>query len=134
MITQVERITADGALLACIVRAEARTGETTFLTPPDYNFQVGLVVYPEGGQIAPHEHRPATRSVEGTFEVLLVREGRCEVDIYDRARRCVATRELRAGDLLLVVVGGHGFRMLEDTTLLEIKQGPYAGEGEKEQF
>ena len=132
--TSVEHITAGGALLACIIRAEARMDETTFLTPPEYNFQVGLVVYPAGGRITPHAHRPATRNVTGTFEVLLVREGRCEVDIYDASRERVATRELRAGDLMLVVEGGHGFRMLEDTTLLEIKQGPYTGEGEKEQF
>ena len=132
--TLVEHITAGGAVLACIIRAEARMNETTFLTPPEYNFQVGLVVYPAGGRIKPHAHTPETRSVTGTFEVLVVREGRCEVDIYDGERRCVATRELRTGDLMLVVEGGHGFRMLEDTTLLEIKQGPYAGEGEKEQF
>ncbi|HEV2764971.1 MAG TPA: hypothetical protein VGV38_18455 [Pyrinomonadaceae bacterium] len=132
--TEVEHITAGGALLACIIRAEARMDETTFLTPPDYNFQVGLVVYPEGGHIRPHAHRPITRKVTGTFEVLVVRAGRCEVDFYDGSRERVATRELRAGDLLLVVEGGHGFRMLEGTTLLEIKQGPYAGESEKEQF
>lgn len=132
--SEVERITADGELLACIIRAEAQVEKTNFLTPPDYNFQVGFVVYPEGGRIAPHAHLPVERRIVGTFEVLVVRSGRCEVDIYDRARSCVATRELRRGDVMLVVEGGHSFRMLEDTTLLEIKQGPYAGDAEKELF
>lgn len=128
----VEQITSGGELLAYIIRAEARMDKTAFLTPPDYNFQVGFVVYPEGGEIAPHAHRPVERRVTGTFEVLIVRSGRCEVNVFDRERERVATRELRPGDVLFVVEGGHSFRMLEDTTLLEIKQGPYGGEAEKE--
>lgn len=132
--SDVERITSGGELLACIIKAEAAMGQTTFLTPPDYNFQVGFVVYPEGGGIAPHGHLPVERHVVGTFEVLVVRTGRCEVDIFNRDRELIATRELRRGDVMLVVEGGHGFRMLEDTTLLEIKQGPYAGSGEKELY
>jgi hypothetical protein len=56
------------------------------------------------------------------------------MDIYDDDRRLVATRELRKGDIMLMVGGGHGFRMLEDTVLLEVKQGPYTGLDEKERF
>jgi hypothetical protein len=66
--------------------------------------------------------------------VLLVRKGRCEVDIYDHAKELVATRELREGDILLLIDGGHGFRMLEETVFVEIKQGPYVGLNEKERF
>ncbi len=131
---EVEQIMSEGELLAFIVRAEARMDKTAFLTPPQQNFQVGFVVYPQGGQIAPHAHNPVERRVTGTFEVLVVRSGRCEIEVFNRARERVATRELRAGDLLFVIEGGHAFRMLEDTTLLEIKQGPYAGDAEKELF
>ena len=56
------------------------------------------------------------------------------MDLYDEERRHVATRELRAGDVILIAAGGHGFRMLEDTVLLEVKQGPYVGLDEKERF
>jgi hypothetical protein len=66
--------------------------------------------------------------------VILVKKGRCLLDIYNDERELVATRELSAGDLMLMVGGGHGFRMLEDTILLEIKQGPYTGVEEKERF
>jgi hypothetical protein len=41
---------------------------------------------------------------------------------------------LETGDIILLVAGGHGFRCLEDTVLLEIKQGPYTGLVEKEAF
>ena len=70
----------------------------------------------------------------GTSEVLLVKAGHCLIDIYNDAHELVATRELRVGDVMLMVGGGHGFRMLEDTVFLEIKQGPYTGLDEKEQF
>lgn len=131
---EVERITWEGKLLACVVRAEAQVNRTEFLTPPEYNFQLGFVKHAAGGEITPHRHPLAERRIVSTFEVLLVREGRCEVDIYNDERERIATRELRAGDVLLITAGGHGYRMLEDTVLLELKQGPYAGPNEKEQL
>jgi hypothetical protein len=72
--------------------------------------------------------------VVGTQEVIIVRSGRCEIDLYDSDRRHVATRELDTGDVIIIASGGHGFRMLEDTVLLEVKQGPYTGLDEKERF
>ena len=129
-----ERIPEEGPILALLASGTAEPGETTFATPPELNLQVGFVVYPSGGEIARHDHRPLERSIVGTSEVILVRSGRCEIDLYDHERRLVVTRELRAGDVILIVGGGHGFRMLEDTVLLEVKQGPYTGLDEKERF
>jgi quercetin dioxygenase-like cupin family protein len=129
-----ERIPADGPLLALLLSGTGDPAETTFPTPDDLNLQVGFVVYPAGGEIQRHDHRPLERQIVGTTEVLVVRSGRCEIDLYDRERQLVATRELRAGDVILIVGGGHGFRMLEDTVLLEVKQGPYTGLDEKERF
>jgi hypothetical protein len=92
-------------------------------------------VYPAGGEIARHMHLPIERHVVGTTEVIVVQQGRCEVDIYGQDRRVVATRELRVGDILIAVSGGHGFRVLDDTILLEVKQGPYPGDAlVKERF
>jgi hypothetical protein len=129
-----ERIPAEGPLLALLFSGTADPAETTFATPPELSLQVGFVVYPEGGEIARHDHRPLERRIVGTPEVIVVRSGRCEIDLYDHERRHVTTRELGAGDVLLVAGGGHGFRMLEDTVLLEVKQGPYTGLDEKERF
>ena len=70
----------------------------------------------------------------GTSEVLIVREGRCKLDVYDVDQALVATRELLPGDIMIMVGGGHGFRIREDTVLMEIKQGPYPGVAEKERF
>jgi hypothetical protein len=130
----IERISWDGQPLAYIIRTEMNPEKTTFLTPPEFNLQVGFVVYPAVGEITRHVHRPLERHIVGTSEVLVVKKGLCQIDIYNDDRELVATRELRAGDTMLMVGGGHGFRMLEDTVFLEIKQGPYSGLDEKVRF
>jgi hypothetical protein len=133
--TVLERIEdGSGKLLAVVVRRASAPAATTFVTESDATLQVGFVVYPEGGAVAKHSHTPITRTITGMSEVLLVRSGRCIVDVYDDDRSLVGSRELDAGDVLLLMAGGHGFRMLEDTVLLEVKQGPYAGVDEKERF
>ena len=130
----VEHIEWDGKSLAYIIRAEMNPQRTTFLTPSEFEQQVGFVVYSAGGKIQRHLHRPLERHLVATSEVLVVRQGCCEVDLYNDERKLVATRELREGDILLMVSGGHGFRMLEHTVFLEVKQGPYVGADEKEIF
>ena len=130
----VEEIADNGKPLAYIIRGKLNPEKTTFPTAPESNLQVGFVVYAAGGQIARHVHRPLERHIVGTSEVLVVRKGHCEVDIYNEERQLVVTRELRPGDILVIVSGGHGFRMLEDTVFLEVKQGPYIGLDEKERF
>ena len=130
----IEEIAWKGKALAYIIGGDIRPEKTTFLTPPEFKQQVGFIVYPAGGEVRRHVHRPLERHLVGTSEVLLVRQGHCEADIYNDERELVATRELREGDILLMVSGGHGFRMLENTVFLEVKQGPYTGVDEKEVF
>jgi mannose-6-phosphate isomerase-like protein (cupin superfamily) len=130
----IEHITDRGRPLAYVIRGSFKPEKTTFLTPPEFKQQVGYVVYPEGGEVARHLHRPLERHLVGTSEVLIVRDGRCLMDVYNDERELVATRELSTGDIMLMVGGGHGFRMLEETILLEVKQGPYTGIDEKERF
>jgi hypothetical protein len=129
-----EAIAADGVVLAYLAHQPPVPTETRYMTPDDCNLQVGHVVYAGGTEIPRHMHLPVERHLTTTAEVLLVQRGRCEVDIFGPDRRLVATRELNAGDLLIAVAGGHGFRVFEDTVLLEVKQGPYPGAVEKERF
>jgi hypothetical protein len=130
----IETISHQNQALCILIHASYLPDQTTFLTPPEYKQQVGFVVYPKDGEVIRHTHRPLERHLVGTSEVILIKKGRCLLDIYNDARELVATRELGLGDLMLMVGGGHGFKMLEDTVLLEIKQGPYTGLDEKERF
>jgi hypothetical protein len=132
--SNVETIWQNEMALAYIIRAGATESATAFFTGDDAAFQAGFVVYPAGGSVVPHLHLPVVRTVVGTSELLMVRQGRCVVDLYGDDRALVASRELTAGDLVISLRGGHGFRMLEDTVLFEVKQGPYHGQAEKERF
>ena len=129
-----EIISKDGAELCYVIRADLAPDSTTFITPSAYKQQVGFVVYPAGGEVQRHLHLPLERHIVGTSEVLVVRRGRCIIDVYDDSKELVSSRELSAGDVILMVGGGHGFRMLEDTIFLEVKQGPYLDREEKERF
>jgi quercetin dioxygenase-like cupin family protein len=129
-----EIVSHEGRTLCVIVRATPLPKATTFFTPDDFNMQVGNIVYPAGGEIPRHTHRKVTRSVAGTSEVLVVQKGRVLLDLYTDDREFVCSRELAQGDVLVLVAGGHGFRVLEDTVLLEVKQGPYGGLQEKDRF
>ena len=130
----IEQVFVSEQLIAIIVSHAHNPPSTEFVTSADINMQVGFIKYPAGGVIQPHVHRPIERHVVGTNEVLLVRSGKMEVSLYDDERQLVAQRILQQGDLLLLMNGGHGFRVLEDTVLLEVKQGPYSGLDEKERF
>ncbi len=130
----VEHIMSRGLPLVYIIRAELSPAQTTFVTPAEFTHQVGLIVYPAGGEVRRHQHLPIERNIVGTSEVIIVRKGRCELDVFDNDNTLVATRELRTGDVMLMIGGGHGFRMIEDTVLIEVKQGPYTGLKEKVLF
>ena len=130
----VEEIRSAGQLLCLIVTGRFVPEKTTFLTSPDLKQQVGFIVYGKGKEIPRHGHRLIERQIVGTSEVIVVWKGSCELDIYNDQKALIATRMLNQGDIMVMVGGGHGFRMCEDTILLEVKQGPYPGLDEKERF
>lgn len=129
-----EPVHCRGSVLAVVIRSEWIPEGTTFVSSDECNLQLGFFVYEAGAGAARHVHRDAMRSVRGNSEFVLVRKGRCDVDLYDENRELVRTLSLRQGDAILLVSGGHGFRAPDDTVLLCIKQGPYSGPSEKERF
>jgi mannose-6-phosphate isomerase-like protein (cupin superfamily) len=130
----IEEIVHEGGMLALIVRAGFRADGIRFFTPDSFSQQLGYMNRPQGYAIPPHVHNPVTRSVQYTKEVLFIRSGRVRVDFYDEAQRYLESRILESGDVILLANGGHGFEMLEPTEMIEVKQGPYAGEADKTRF
>jgi len=90
--------------------------------------------HPQGHVIQPHVHKTVMREVYNTQEVLFVRKGKVKVTFYDEGQREVGARTVEAGDVLMLIRGGHGFEMIEPTQMFEVKQGPYAGAADKEKF
>lgn len=79
-------------------------------------------------------HNPVTRSVLYTQEVLFIKSGSLRVDFYDEQQVYIESRVLSSGDTILLARGGHGFQILEPSEIIEVKQGPYAGDGDKTRF
>jgi mannose-6-phosphate isomerase-like protein (cupin superfamily) len=129
-----EYVSWGGRLLAVIIRSRYHQEGIAFFTPDDFSQQLAYMNRPAGYRIAPHVHNKVPREVFYTQEVLFVRKGRVRVDFYDEARNCVDARTLTSGDVILLASGGHGFEMLEPTEMIEVKQGPFAGEQDKTRF
>jgi hypothetical protein len=125
----VNEISVDGLVLARhIPAADAWTGGLNFFSPePDYQ-QVGTWGYGSGKKLLAHSHNEVSRTVLWTQEVLYVRKGRLLAEIFDANDKKVAQVQVTAGDILVLLRGGHGYEILEDgTEVLEIKNGPYVG-------
>lgn len=130
----IERIAHNHTEFALIIRRSYRHQGIEFFTPPDYSQQVAYMNRPGGYVIAPHVHNAVLRSVSFTKEVLFVRSGRMRVDFYTEEKEYFESTILETGDVILLALGGHGFEMLEPTELIEVKQGPYAGDADKTRF
>ncbi len=130
----VDQILHNEKLRAIIIRATFRMDGIGFFTPRDNAQQLGYMNRPKGYSIQPHFHDPMPRTVDFTQEVLFVKSGRVRVDFYDDDRAYVESCELHPGDVILLCSGGHGFRMIEDAEMIEVKVGPYFGAADKVRF
>ncbi|MFC1895187.1 hypothetical protein ACFL0Q_00785 [Thermodesulfobacteriota bacterium] len=130
----IENIVHGLEAIALIIKADFDEPGLNFFTPGSFSQQVAFMKHPSGHKIAPHLHNMVHRQVLYTQEVLLIRRGRVRVNLYSSNKEFIGSRELEAGDLILLCGGGHSFEMLEDTSMIEVKQGPYAGENDKTRF
>ena len=129
-----EDIVIDGDLCAILVRAAYDESGIRFFTPAAFSQQLASMSYAPGKVIAAHTHNPVRREVFNTQEVLFIRKGKLRVDFYDQRRKYRTSRILTAGDVILLISGGHGFEVIEDLNMLEVKQGPYTGDADKTTF
>lgn len=130
----VEEIKYNDELLAIIIRNDYSKDGISFFTPDDFSQQLAYMKHPKGKVIPPHVHNPVKREVHYTKEVLILKKGRLRVDFYDDCKNYLESRLLNGGDIILLSTGGHGFTVLEELEMIEVKQGPYAGEMDKTRF
>lgn len=121
-------------MLAFIIRKDFSEPGITFFTEPNLSQQLAFMRHPLGKVIDPHIHREVQRSVFYTQETLVIRRGRLRVDFYNDDRSFLSSRILEGGDVILLICGGHGFEVLEEIEMIEVKQGPYAGDADKVRF
>lgn len=130
----VEEVKKKEKILAMIIRSNYQCEGVDFITPNEYSQQVAYMHHPTGKVIDAHVHNLVYRNVVFTQEVLIIKKGILRVDFYDEYEDYLESRDLHAGDIILLVSGGHGFKVIEEVEMVEVKQGPYSGEQDKKRF
>ena len=127
-------IKLNGQLMALILPGAYTAPGIQFFTPGEFSQQLAHMSHPAGKLIQPHVHNSVPREVQYTQEVLFIKKGRLHVDFHSDDQFYLESHILQAGDTILLATGGHGFEVLEDLEMIEVKQGPYAGEADKTRF
>lgn len=131
---QIQLIKKKEKILAMVIRSNYICEGVDFITPDEYSQQVAYMHHPTGKAIDAHIHNLVHRNVVLTQEVLFIKSGRLRVDFYDDYEDYLESIVLETGDVILLVSGGHGFTVLEEVEMIEVKQGPYSGEIDKKRF
>jgi len=132
--TKIKKIKNKSQLIAIIIKSSFSKKGIKFLTPDDFSQQLAYMQRPKGYKITPHVHKPVPRQVLYTRETLFIKSGRIKIDFYTEEKKYIKSTIVGAGDVVFIASGGHGFTMLEASEIIEVKQGPYPGEEDKERF
>lgn len=130
----VEEVKHNDQLLGIIIRASYEKDGISFFTPDNFSQQLGYMKRGKDYHIEPHVHNPVKREVVWTQEVLFIKSGKVRVDFYDDDKNYLESNVVEKGDVILLASGGHGFCMLEESEIIEVKQGPYSGDRDKTRF
>lgn len=132
--SKVEEIRKKDKLIALIIRNNYQCSGVDFITSDEYSQQVAYMHHPAGKIIDAHVHNVVHRNVVYTQEVLFIKKGKLRVDFYDDYKDYLESCVLETGDVILLTSGGHGFKVIEEVEMIEVKQGPYSGAKDKERF
>lgn len=130
----IERIYDGDELISIIIRDNYHAVGITFITPDDYPHQLGYMNRDKDYVIEPHIHNRVSRQVNFTQETLVVKSGVIRVDFFSQNKKYLESRIIYKGDIILLAAGGHGFKMIQPSEMIEIKQGPYVGAMDKVRF
>ena len=130
----IRKITSGDNLIAIIIRSGYQEPGIHFFTPENFSQQLAHMKRPAGYEISPHVHKKVNRNVQLTQEVLFIKKGKVKVDFFSNEKEYIESAILKTGDIILLASGGHGFTMLEETEMFEVKQGPYTGDKDKVRF
>ena len=122
-------------MLALIVRGKYRRKRgITFFTENESTQQFGYMKHKRNHIIKPHLHKKRLTKIYYTSEVILILKGILRVDFYDQFKKYLFSKILKPKDIIMLVHGGHGFKILKNVEMIEIKQGPYSLSKDKIKF
>ena len=119
-----EEIKKDGKILAIILRSSASYKNVEFVTPKEFPMQLGVHKRKKGDYVSAHEHIPLGRLKNlAVQEVIFVKKGKLLVGLYHK-KKVYRKVIISSGEIILLNTG-HNVKFLEDTKMIEVKQGPY---------
>lgn len=131
----IEKIFNKKALYALIVRSDYKKKKgVNFFTDQKATQQFGYMNHKKGHIIFPHRHNKRKSKIETTTEVIIILEGILRVDFYDNREKYLFSKKLYSNDIIMLSSGGHGFKVLKDVKMIEVKQGPYSALKDKIKF
>lgn len=127
----IKEIKHNDKILAIIIKNNYSKEGVEFFTPNDFSQQLAFISHKKGKVIEAHTHNIVPREVNYTKEVLVIRKGKLRVDFYEENQLYIESQQIEQGDVILLAYGGHGFEVIEDCEMIEIKQGPFLGGNDK---
>jgi hypothetical protein len=131
----IENIKYKNKLFALIVRRKFRIKSgISFFTPKEATQQFGYMKHKKNHLIMPHKNNKRIKKIMITTEVIILLKGILRVDFYNEKKIYLFSKKVYAGDIIMLVNGGHGFKILKDVEMIEVKQGPYTLSNDKIKF
>ena len=131
----IENIIHKKKLYALIVRKKFRKKKgINFFTSKEATQQFGYMKHKKNHLIMPHQHNKRLTKILITTEVIILLKGVLRVDFYNEKKEYLFSKKIYDGDLIMLANGGHGFKVLTDVEMIEVKQGPYSLSSDKVKF
>ena len=112
-------------IISIIIRKKYKRKKSTFITPGNLDFQIGYLKKKQNTFISTHYHLEQNKNIKTTFEVLFIKKGKIKVSIYNLKRKFICNKMLKSGDIIMLGKCAHGFKVINDCDMIEIKQGPF---------
>ena len=132
----VEKIVYKKKILAIILNEKKynKSKGINFITPEFFTIQLGFMNHPNNHVIKPHIHRNYLRKIKKTAEVLFVKSGVLRIDFYATKKKYLFSKILKKGNIIVLIEGAHGFKVIKKCSLIEIKQDPFNALVDKTKF
>jgi len=131
----IEKVIHKKKLFALIVRGKFRKkAGINFFTENNATQQFGYMKHKKDYVIKPHKHNKRLTKILMTTEIIILFKGILRVDFYDNKKMYLFSKKIFGKDIIMLLNGGHGFKVLKDVEMLEVKQGPYKLSRDKVKF
>jgi hypothetical protein len=123
----IREIIVDDIHYCTLVKPTLSAEGLNFITSDDKTIQVGIWNYKKNKELEPHFHNDYERNADITGESVFVSKGKILIKVYKKNKELILEETLHSGEMVIQFYGIHEYIMLEDSIIIETKNGPYFG-------